>query len=503
MADLLTLSRAARLVGITRGELQQRIRRDELDTFEGKVSVSDLLRAFPEARLEDDSTLERVNRIKSAATPEKEPKYELPSAEVLAERVNIVSHELTAARAELAGYGELMDALSQRLAELEQAAAGEERARVQELSRWLAAEVARRPREPKRNAALLAKATFLRMLAAQVEVIPSGHEFFVEGNVSILDAGLRSGLALKYGCTSGSCGSCKARVVTGRVLKVRDHEYELSEREREMGYVLMCSYTAVTDVMIEAEEAKGEEDISRQHIDTAVRRLDRPREDLVVLHLRTPATQRLRFLSGQSATLELPSGTRGSLPLACCPCDSQNLEFHIHRGSASALAREFFDHGPDPGGGVVVTGPHGDALEDRGEGRPMLFIVHEKGFSALKGFIENAISTDDAARFHLIWVTAAPEGRYMDNLCRAWSDALENFAYEPVVVAAPLGGDEGRRAMEEALGRVEDIDTCEVYLAGPQDAADTMIPLLRAQGVVPERLQIRRDGDDGGGAEAS
>lgn len=502
MADLLTLSRAARLVGITRGELQQRIRRDELDTFEGKVSVSDLLRAFPEARLEDDSSLERVNRIKSAATPEKEPKYELPSAEVLAERVNILSHELTAARAELAGYGDLMDALSERLALLEQAAGGEERGRLQELSGWLAAEVARRPREPRRNAALLAKATFLRMLAAQVEVIPSGHEFFVEGNVSILDAGLRSGLALKYGCTSGSCGSCKARVVTGRVLKVRDHEYQLSEREREMGYVLMCSYTAVTDVMIEADEAKGEEDISRQHIETVIRRVDRPREDLVVLYLRTPATQRLRFLPGQSATLELPSGTRGSLPLACCPCDSQNLEFHIHRGSSSALARGFFDHDLVTGGHVAVTGPEGDALEDRGAGSPMLFIAYERGFSALKGFIENAISADDAERFHLIWISTTPHGRYMDNLCRAWSDALENFAYAPLVVAAPLAGDEGRHALEEALGQVEDMESWEAYVAGPQVLAEVVTPLLQARGVTPERLQIRLDEEEDAGAGA-
>ncbi|MDZ7750317.1 MAG: 2Fe-2S iron-sulfur cluster-binding protein [Gammaproteobacteria bacterium] len=498
MTDLLTLSRAARLVGITRGELQQRIRRDELDTFEGKVRVSDLLRAFPEARLEDDSTLERVNRIKSAATPEKEPKYELPSAEVLAQRVNILSHELTAARAELAGYGELVESLTGRLADLEQAMGEEQGGRVRELFRWLEEQVAARPREPRRNAALLAKDTFLRMLAAQVEVIPSGHDFFVEGNVSILDAGLRSGLALKYGCTSGSCGSCKARVVTGRVLKVRDHEYELSEREREMGYVLMCSYTAVTDVMIEADEAKGEEDISPQSIDTAVRRLDRPREDLVVLHLRTPATQRLRFLSGQSATLELPSEARGRLPLACCPCDSQNLEFHVHRGSASALARELFDHDLEPGARVVVTGPEGDALEDRGETSPMLFIIHEKGFSALKGFIENAISADDAERFHLIWITSDPEGRYMDNLCRAWSDALENFAYEPVVMAAPLDGGESRQAMDEALGRVEDIDTCEVYVAGAEEFTGAVTPLLQARGVAAERLQLRRQGGDAG-----
>ena len=36
MHELLTLSRAARLVGVSRGELQKRIRDNELNTFEGQ-----------------------------------------------------------------------------------------------------------------------------------------------------------------------------------------------------------------------------------------------------------------------------------------------------------------------------------------------------------------------------------------------------------------------------------------------------------------------------------
>ena len=59
MSQLLTLSRAARLIGVRRGALQSKIRSGELATFEGMVSAEDLQRAYPQARLEDNAGLER------------------------------------------------------------------------------------------------------------------------------------------------------------------------------------------------------------------------------------------------------------------------------------------------------------------------------------------------------------------------------------------------------------------------------------------------------------
>ena len=48
MPQSLTLSRAARLAGVTRAELQRRIRLGDIETFEGEVVISDLLRVFPQ-----------------------------------------------------------------------------------------------------------------------------------------------------------------------------------------------------------------------------------------------------------------------------------------------------------------------------------------------------------------------------------------------------------------------------------------------------------------------
>ena len=63
MAKQISVSRAARLVGVKRGTLQQKIRSGELKTFEGAIVLSDLLQAYPNAQIEDSSMLERVEQL--------------------------------------------------------------------------------------------------------------------------------------------------------------------------------------------------------------------------------------------------------------------------------------------------------------------------------------------------------------------------------------------------------------------------------------------------------
>ncbi|MCK7577054.1 MAG: 2Fe-2S iron-sulfur cluster-binding protein [Chromatiales bacterium] len=73
----------------------------------------------------------------------------------------------------------------------------------------------------------------LKVMSAQVTLRPSGHQFTVEGHDTLLQAGLRAGLKLNYGCGNGSCGMCKVRVIAGDVVQAPCHfDYPLS-RDRE------------------------------------------------------------------------------------------------------------------------------------------------------------------------------------------------------------------------------------------------------------------------------
>ena len=51
----------------------------------------------------------------------------------------------------------------------------------------------------------------------QVTLQPSGHQFTVNNEETILEAALREGFSLPYGCRNGACGSCKGKVLSGQL----------------------------------------------------------------------------------------------------------------------------------------------------------------------------------------------------------------------------------------------------------------------------------------------
>ncbi|MCP5430283.1 MAG: hypothetical protein H6962_08805 [Chromatiaceae bacterium] len=67
MDRLLSVSQAARMVGVPRRLLQQHIQEGRIDAFEGHVRVSELRKAYPEADSERSGMIEKVSRIREAA----------------------------------------------------------------------------------------------------------------------------------------------------------------------------------------------------------------------------------------------------------------------------------------------------------------------------------------------------------------------------------------------------------------------------------------------------
>ena len=72
---------------------------------------------------------------------------------------------------------------------------------------------------------------------------------------SILDAGLRAGIDMRYSCKSGVCSTCRCKLVEGKV--EMDVNYALEDYEVARGYVLSCQSFPVTDkVVIDFDQAE-------------------------------------------------------------------------------------------------------------------------------------------------------------------------------------------------------------------------------------------------------
>jgi CDP-4-dehydro-6-deoxyglucose reductase, E3 len=327
-------------------------------------------------------------------------------------------------------------------------------------------------------------------MTAHVQVKPSGREFFVDGNDSLLEAALHAGLALEYGCSIGSCGKCKARILSGQVHRTRHSDFALTAAEKNAGVVLMCCNTAVGDLVIEAREAHGAADMPLQNIEARVKSVSPITDDMRLLHLQTPRTNRLRFLAGQSVSLELPDGLTAPCPVASCPCDERNLQFHIRRRAGDPFSERVFG-GLKDADTVRIEGPRGEFVLDEKSNRTPVFIACDTGFAPIKSLLEHAMALDAAEALYLYWIATGKRGHYLDNLCRSWSDALDNFRYTPLTADAALPDE---AVMQGALQRVlQDhpwLDGCDVYLAGPGWLANAAEYLLLDHGLPRAQLFI-------------
>ena len=478
MAQWVTVWRAAQLLGLPRGALQQRVRSGELELADGLVSTAALLALYPQAQLETSGMLERVVQIRDEAFGRRVRERLLPSQEVLAQRLFRQSQELADTQRHLQRYHALVLSLRSSLQALAATDGDPRLLNLQgQLNDGLARALATEPVDM-----LDVMDDMLKVVSAQVTLRPSGRQFAVEGHDTLLQAGLRAGLQLNYGCGNGSCGMCKVRLTSGQVARTMATDYPLSAQEKAQGYVLACAHTAASgELTLETLEAVGPADIPLQQIVTSVRALRPLASDTLLLHLQTPRSHRLRFLAGQGVALGLAAGedVHSQHAIASCPCDDRNLHFFIPRDAEDPLAVRLFGGGVKVGDSISLSGPSGNFVLAEGS-LPLVFAACDTGFAPIKSLIEHALSLDASPSITLYWLATRPDGHFMANQCRAWSEALDPFEYALSTHADPTTG---ASQMATAIrADLFDID-CAFYIAGPAEFVAALQAELAAAAV--------------------
>ena len=174
----------------------------------------------------------------------------------------------------------------------------------------------------------------------KVKVQPSGHEFSVEEGESVLTAALRQHLVLPYGCRNGACGSCKGKIVEGEVDYGVYQKKALPDEERLRGKALFCQAKPLSDITVEARTVGAAKDIQVKTLPCRIQRMQRLADDVMVLHLKLPANERLQFLAGQYIEFLLRDGSRRSFSMANPPHDDELIELHVRHVAGG----QFTDH---------------------------------------------------------------------------------------------------------------------------------------------------------------
>jgi p-cymene methyl-monooxygenase electron transfer component len=94
---------------------------------------------------------------------------------------------------------------------------------------------------------------FAKAAPKQVNVQPGGHHFAVAPGETLLERALKEGLNYPHDCTVGTCGTCRTKLVSGKVDAITPFSYTLSKAELEAGYILACQAVPKSDLVVEIE----------------------------------------------------------------------------------------------------------------------------------------------------------------------------------------------------------------------------------------------------------
>ena len=308
----------------------------------------------------------------------------------------------------------------------------------------------------------------------EIRLEPSGHTFTVAPGETILEAALRQGIGLPYGCRNGACGACKGVLRSGELEYGEYQERALHPGERAAGKALTCCTRPLTDIVFEVRELAGAKDLAIRTMPCRVEKVDKPAEDVAILSLKLPAGERLQFLAGQYIDILLKEGKRRSFSLANPPHDDQFLQLHVRKSPNGAFSGYVFEQMKERAI-LRFEGPLGTFYLREDSDKPMLFVAGGTGFAPVKAQIEHCFHAGIDRQMVLYWGVRSLKDLYMRELPGRWQEEHDNFTFIPVL-SDPLPEDRwsGRTGLvhQAVLDDFPDLSGWQVYACGAPGMTD-------------------------------
>lgn len=314
---------------------------------------------------------------------------------------------------------------------------------------------------------------------------PGPHAVPVREGETLLDAGLRAGLALPYECRAGGCGVCKATLLNGEIDWGVYQPSALSAEERARGRFLLCCACAKSEVEIEIEPGAALADAALTEVEATVADIAPLAPDVMGLTLALPAGQSMRFTPGQYLNVVLEDGARRSYSFTDASGCAERIELHIRRIPGGRFTARVFG-GLKVGDTLRIEGPLGRfQWQEIGE-RPVLFVAGATGFAPVKSLLEAAFARGLSQPLELYWGVRKPSDLYMAALCERWTREHPNFRFVPVVSepseAEPWTGRTGL-VHEAILADHPDLSGMAVYACGSLAMVQTAQTAFLARGL--------------------
>lgn len=334
---------------------------------------------------------------------------------------------------------------------------------------------------------------FSRKDAFKATVNDLGKPIEVEPSSNLLQAALAAGVAWPHSCRVGSCGTCRCRLVSGRIKELSDFSYVLEEDELDRGMILACQTSLRSDIVVEVD------------LDTTVGKVAKPESIKGVISGSTPLTHDIleirvhlekplpRYIAGQYAEISVAGIDHPrSYSFARAPENekSDDVTFHVRHvpgGEMSGWLHAESRIGQE----VVITGPFG-SFHLRDSQSPILCIAGGSGMAPIKALLECLCTSGFKRQVTYLFGARTQKDLYcLDEMDAVKAKGNDHFRFLPILSNEPDGSSwSGRRGL--VTSHITDVNldlaSCEAYLCGPPPMIDAAIEVLNKEGLGSERI---------------
>ncbi len=288
-----------------------------------------------------------------------------------------------------------------------------------------------------------------------VNILPAGIEFNATNEQTVLEAALSQGFFLGHSCKKGTCGTCKAEIVSGQL--INDAGQMMTH-----GDIFTCAARALSDVVLKAKYFPELAHIECKILPCKVASCIMVAEDILWLTLRLPPQTEFTYLPGQYIDL-LHNGLQRSYSIANFANRADGLELHIRLLPEGQLSRQL--QLVNNNQLLRMEGPKGTFFVKKAN-NPLLFIAGGTGFAPIKAMIEQLIAAEDQRDIHLYW-GMTHSSRFYCHSAMQWARQYKHIRYVPVVSGTDDAWQGVRGWVHEAvLADFTDLTDYHVYACG-------------------------------------
>lgn len=303
-------------------------------------------------------------------------------------------------------------------------------------------------------------------------------------NKTVLESALEAGLAYPHDCTVGTCGSCKTRLLSGRVDAITPFGYTLTREELEAGFILACQAVPLSNLEVEVDFAPPElapRTVAARLVAT---------EDLThdIKRVTWEADAPVAYRAGQYMNISWPGapGPRSySFSDAPAPDGKTRLTSFIRRVPGGAFTDELFA-GELHDVPFTIEAPHGGFWLREGAG-PILLIGGGSGLSPLMSVLEQAVAQGVARDAVLLFGGRAARDLYCRDeiaaIGKAWQGSFEYRAFLSEEQADGLRFGLVTDEIGSAIADLGGTAGVQAYMCGPPAMIDAAVAVLAAAGV--------------------